>query len=504
MRAAVLWVWWLTACALFQTPTPKSGEATESGDAHNAVAAGPADKGEGEGEGEGVGEATGAADATSESAAAAVAPTDEPAAAVEEPQAPKSVLPDTLSEEARSAYVQAVDLVAKGADGALGVFAAGAEAGLYAAALNAGVLEDARGNSVQAKAYYERALRENPAFGPAVAGLAQLLHRSGDPAGASALLDRHVAAHPDQAMPRAIRAQLRAQAGDHAGTREDALEALRLDERCAEAMMAMGMMYRRQGKLELASLALGQAIEIEPQSGVAYNELGMALWAQDKKPQAVLAFERAAASLPGVAAVLNNLGVVRTEVGAFRSAVEDLTKATELKPQAAGYYLNLGLALRGDQRYEDAAAAYKKALHVGGGTPLANFNLGVLYLDNDMGEQDAIKRLQTSFDYLKAYEAAVQPVDSDKALVVDYLARAAEEIDKEQKRRERAAKRDARRSKKALEKARQGADAAAKAAAAETETPTEPTAAPAEEAEKEGEPAPSPDAGSESEEGASQ
>ena len=67
------------------------------------------------------------------------------------------------------------------------------------------------------------------------------------------------------------------------------------------------------------------------------------------------------------APLYNNLGKARSDVGAYRSAIEVLERAVELSPDRPEYHLNLGNALRGEQRYADAAKAYERSLRVGGG-----------------------------------------------------------------------------------------------------------------------------------------
>jgi len=82
---------------------------------------------------------------------------------------------------------------------------------------------------------------------------------------------------------RAALATLLAREGQLDQAREAAIGVLRVDERNARAMLAMGMIYRRQQKFELAALALSQAFEIEPTLGEAYAELGLVLLAQNDR-----------------------------------------------------------------------------------------------------------------------------------------------------------------------------------------------------------------------------
>jgi tetratricopeptide (TPR) repeat protein len=319
---------------------------------------------------------------------------------------------------------------------------------------NLAVLYDRMGDAKKARAAYEAALKADPLFEPAILGAAAMYQRLGHFAGAAQILDGALTKAPKAWALKAARAQLRAQEGKLDAARQEAIEVLKGDETNAGAMLALGMVYRRQKKNELATLALNQAIKLDANSGAAYNELALVLLSDDKLPQAVAAFERAAELSPEVAAVHNNLGTVRNEVGAFRGAIKALLRATTLRPDVASYHLNLGNAYRGDQQYDLAEKEYKLALEVGGGTVQALFNLGVLYLDNEMGGLDVTKRNEACIGYLDKYVAAMQGKLTPKDLseIDEYRKTAQDAITAEQKRIERAKKR-AEKEKAAAERA---------------------------------------------------
>ena len=305
-----------------------------------------------------------------------------------------------------------------------------ADPNCYQAQMNLAILATRRGQFAEASHYYEAALRARPGFLPAVIGLAVELERANDIETALRLLRSYADRLPEIG---ARLAQLLARQGQLDAAREQAVLVLHTDERNAQAMVALGMVYRRQHRIELAQLALNQAIEIDPHSGEAYHELGLVLVAQDQTAQAVLAFEKAVEANPDIAAFHNNLGVLRSEVGAFKLAIESLEQAVRLSPKTAAYVLNLGNALRGEQRYEEAEHAYRKALEMGNGLPEALYNLGILYLDNELTGQETLSRLRTSVDFLRAYLNKA-PSESDRVQLASYIETAQKGIENEEKR----------------------------------------------------------------------
>ena len=67
--------------------------------------------------------------------------------------------------------------------------------------------------------------------------------------------------------------------------------------------------------------------------------------------------------------------------GRYEAAERDFRTLTGLQPREAGHWLNLGTALRGLARYDDALLAYAKAHALGGATADFCFNVGLTHLD---------------------------------------------------------------------------------------------------------------------------
>ena len=301
----------------------------------------------------------------------------------------------------------------------------------------------------RAEKEYRRVLEIDPGFGPGVAGLGGILEARGDRDGAARLFRSALKSNEENTSARAALAQLLVRSGKLEEAREEALLVLRIDERNAQAILALGMVYRRQGKFELAEMALRQALDVDRRLGTAFNELGIALNTQGKKAQAVQAFELAVQANPGSASVYNNLGVLRTDVGAYRLATEALERATELEGERPEYLVNLANAYRGDQRYVEAEATYLKALRLREDLGSAIFNLGILYLDNELpGKENPLVRYRLTIDYLNKYSQLGFVDEEDTEVLEQYIAQAQKSIDKENKAIERRRKREARKRKR--------------------------------------------------------
>src|SRR5689334_11670851 len=85
---------------------------------------------------------------------------------------------------------------------------------------------------------------------------------------------------------------------------------------------------------------------------------------------------------PGPRALLNGERQIRE--GKFDQAVESLQTATRLLPRNAQAFNHLGLAFQGKRQFAPALAAYQKALSLDYKLAAAHYNLGCLYLEQNI------------------------------------------------------------------------------------------------------------------------
>jgi serine/threonine-protein kinase len=158
----------------------------------------------------------------------------------------------------------------------------------------------------RALAAFEKAVDRDPAYAPAWAGLAGARIGAGSngvipyPAarrGAIAAAERAVALAPD--LPEALAARARARTGewDWAGAKADIVRALELDPNGAAAEMRRYLLYT--GRLPEAIAWAERVVELEPLSGDAWNNMGIAYWLAGRPAEAVRAYTRALAVDPG-------------------------------------------------------------------------------------------------------------------------------------------------------------------------------------------------------------
>jgi tetratricopeptide (TPR) repeat protein len=80
-------------------------------------------------------------------------------------------------------------------------------------------------------------------------------------------------------------------------------------------------------------------------------------------------------------AALNVLGMVLHAQARHEDAVRVFSALTQFEPRNAGYWANLGTALRPTRRYDAALDAYERALQLGGTSADLLYNIAVLHVD---------------------------------------------------------------------------------------------------------------------------
>jgi len=112
-----------------------------------------------------------------------------------------------------------------------------------------------------------------------------------------------------------------------------------------------------------------------PQAGEVWKGLSVALLAQGRP--AFDALQQATTLLPGDADLASNLGLALTGLGRLDEAAASLQRALALQPGFAAAHLNLGNVLAVQARWMDAAASYRRALQFNPNLVQAHFKLGI-------------------------------------------------------------------------------------------------------------------------------
>ena len=122
------------------------------------------------------------------------------------------------------------------------------------------------------------------------------------------------------------------------------------DPVAARRHVQAGVALLREGHPEQARKAFEMAVEADPRSGIAWNDLGLVFYGQHRYYDAARAFERAAQLLPRRPEPHNNLGLVFEKGRQYDAAVRHYEKALRRDPDNPQVIGNLARARirRGD------------------------------------------------------------------------------------------------------------------------------------------------------------
>jgi eukaryotic-like serine/threonine-protein kinase len=157
-----------------------------------------------------------------------------------------------------------------------------------------------------------------------------------------------------------------------------AQQAERLNDNSAEVHFVLGRVYLGTGKTAEAIAELKRALVIEPNSDDGYAGLGRAYLALGEKEQALQAYEKAVQINSYYWYNYNQLGNAYSETGDYDKALAAYKRVTELEPDNSFGYLNLGVVYFDQGKYDQAIPYFQKSLQIQP-SYLAYSNLGSAY-----------------------------------------------------------------------------------------------------------------------------
>jgi tetratricopeptide (TPR) repeat protein len=255
---------------------------------------------------------------------------------------------------------------------------------LFEAWHDLGVIRAKQGQWPEAIDAFRAALALQPASRRTLVAFGEALGRTGEWEEVAKLYGERLAIDPkdDDLRLRHI------QALRESGKTNDALEAARAllakDGKNAAAFNALGLVYYRMNKLPLAESAFRRAIELEPKAkstAAVWNNVGLVALARGNDQDAFQAFEKASALDGDHREAHLNQATVYLDCGDYKRAEKELRKAIDVDGDDPDAYVALGVALRGQKRFDDARAAYERALVARPNHPPALYDLGILYMD---------------------------------------------------------------------------------------------------------------------------
>ncbi len=123
----------------------------------------------------------------------------------------------------------------------------------------------------------------------------------------------------------------------------------------------LGNFFKKFGEYEPAEKAYRKAIELKENSPMAWNNLGTVFLHTNRREEAIEYFRRSL-GIADRAGARSNLGTTYFYLGKFREAEREYRLATELEPRDPIFWGNLGDALKVQEKWDEAAGVYLKAV----------------------------------------------------------------------------------------------------------------------------------------------
>jgi len=199
--------------------------------------------------------------------------------------------------------------------------------------------------------YFNTALRKDPKFALAYAGLADADLRMFD--------DDKRSIWTDKALASAKQAQA-------------------LNDKLPEVHFSLGAVYGATGQTTQAVNEAKRALELAPNSDEAYRRLGRAYLAAGQNEQAVRALEKAVEMNPYYWMNPNELAGAYYSMGEYDKAVKYYQQVTQVEPQNPIGFQNLGAAYVNMGRFEESIAPLQTSLKLDP-KPITFSNLGTSY-----------------------------------------------------------------------------------------------------------------------------
>jgi tetratricopeptide (TPR) repeat protein len=201
------------------------------------------------------------------------------------------------------------------------------------------------------------------------------------------------------------------------GRFQDAVEAYRqallLDPDYQLVYMPLGYSLNRLNRHAEAIEVYNQLLKLDPDDPEIYNNLGYSYNHSDKYEESIEACRKAIALLGGtgqaykqglqtrgqvLSQAYKNLGNALNGLKRYNEAADALKHSTTIEPSSAAAHFIHGLALYNGGRFSEAIEAYKEVLRIRPGLAQAHYNLGLAYLSINnkalaLEEYNALKTL---------------------------------------------------------------------------------------------------------------
>ncbi len=175
---------------------------------------------------------------------------------------------------------------------------------------------------------------------------------------------------------------------------------------CAENIYNLGVSLYNQGRKTEALEAFKKAAENKPNFAELHINMGAAFHDLGKLEEALVSYKKALTINPKYAEVYNNIGILRKDQGNLEEAVENYNRAIEIRHNYSEAYNNLGVVLQNQGKLQEAMKAYHKALSINPNIAQIYNNLGII-LNNQGRPKKALEAFNKSIEiepnYAEAY-----------------------------------------------------------------------------------------------------
>lgn len=164
------------------------------------------------------------------------------------------------------------------------------------------------------------------------------------------------------------------------------VNAIEIDPASADAYNNLAAALLDLRRYEEAAKTLAKAIDLKPDFAIAHNNLGNALRNLGRPMEAIASYEKSIELAPTYAEAHNNLGIAYSSLGMLKEAVESFGSAVTLEPGFVVAQNNMGSALREFGRVAEAVACFENAISLAPQFVEAHNNLGNAL--SDLGRRD--------------------------------------------------------------------------------------------------------------------
>ncbi len=275
---------------------------------------------------------------------------------------------------------------------------------------------DLTGNIQAALAEFEGAVKSDPNFAVAHAGLAEaqwaMYSSTNDKTWAHRAMDstkRALELEPNRPSVRYIAALTLFRGGQYAEAEQELERALTLQPTYEDAIRLHATLLMRQGKVDEGLAEFRRVMDLRPNAVAIHSDMGIALFNASRFQAALESLDKAIALSPGSAITLIRAGAAAQQLGDTKRALDYYERANAIQPRAETFS-NIGTIQYGLGDFAKAAAAYEGSLLIRPASAVTNRNLGDAY--NHLGRRDDARRAYRKAAAQAEVEVSVSPSDA--------------------------------------------------------------------------------------------